>query len=348
MNGPQPTPFQAYTAARYHYPLFEILPDPLRVPVKGPPPFNMMAVVQTRVWITEYGWADDKLTRRTLEVPTSLTVNGVDPLAPERHPVQHSSTGTIRMMQTADDTSFVIALDRIHPGSHFDSRGRWWFGFDVADQFDNVFSGAHASITSWVLCFDSATPRPPHRRPRRPGPGRRRSREPPQRPCKPSTGLDDSRPAEAEALVTPMLDGYRRFVADGGDVGRVLQDRVVDLVKPLLAAHLPDQALAITRAHLDLLEGVTPGNGSQRAQHLLDLANARHNLVARLLDSGRTDEAKALVPTVVRDYRAYTQQPEADLVEAIDQLRAFKLVVESAALTEASAAVTAAIVDLSR
>ena len=154
--------------------------------------------------------------------------------------------------------------------------------------------------------------------------------------------LDDSRPAEAEALVTPMLDGYRRFVADGGDVGRVLQDRVVDLVKPLLAAHLPDQALAITRAHLDLLEGChAPGNGSQRAQHLLDLANARHNLVARLLDSGRTDEADALVPTVVRDYRAYTQQPEADLVEAIDQLRAFKLVVESAALTEASAAVTA-------
>jgi hypothetical protein len=160
--------------------------------------------------------------------------------------------------------------------------------------------------------------------------------------------LDDSRPAEAEPLVAPMLDGYRQFVADGGDVGRVLQDRVVDLVKPLLAAHLPDPALAITRAHLDLLEGVVPSSGSQRTQHLLDLANARHNLVARLLDAGRTDEATALVAKVVRDYRAYAQQPEADVVEALAQLRAFKLVVESAALTEASTAVTAAIVDLSR
>jgi hypothetical protein len=162
VNGPPPTPFQAYAAALYRFPLFELLPEPLRVPVQGPPPFNMLAVVQTHVWISEYAFADNELTRRTLEVPTSLTVNGVDPLAPERHPVQHSSTGTIRMMQTTDDTSFVIALDRIHPESHFDARGRWWLGFDVADQFDNVFAGAHATITSWVLCFDpAATAAPP-------------------------------------------------------------------------------------------------------------------------------------------------------------------------------------------
>jgi len=406
---PPPTPAQAYAAARYHYPLFELLPAPLRIPVAGPAPYNALAVVQTIVYLTAYRAADDVLRRRTIDVPTKLVVTAVDPLAPGRHPVQHSTTGTIRMMQTTDDTSFVIALDRVSTESHFDARGQWWFTVDVAAQFDQVFAGGSALLTSWVLYLDPHAADPvPSTPPALSTQGQaaladyqRYLRQPhadaaaaarelsdlvrglqgahtsdavalQQLAVQALTGvgpsaraadrehvlllaearqtlvvrlLEDGRPADASALVEPMLDGYRAYLADGGDAGRVLRE-IDDPVKALLAAGLPQQALAVTRAHVDLLERSTSGSDQDRLQLALDLANARHNLVARLVDAGRRDEAEQLAWQVVRDYLAYAQLAGADRAEAVSQLRAFRLVVDGNALRGALPDVDAALARL--
>jgi hypothetical protein len=154
-----PTPFEAYEGGLYHYPVIEPLPPPLCIPVLGPAPFNRFAAVQTRVAISEYRWTDDVLHRRTLEMPTALTIKGVDPLAPARHPVEHSSTGIVRMMQASDDTSFVIALDGIHPESRFDANGQSWIAVDVAHQFDQVFAAADATAVVCLTWSASVHPR---------------------------------------------------------------------------------------------------------------------------------------------------------------------------------------------
>lgn len=413
-----PTPLEAYQAGLYHFDLVEPLPEPIRIPVQGPAPFNMLAIVQTLVSITRYTF-NGPFERLTIDVPTTLVVAGVDPLAPQLHPQKHSSAGTLRRMQTTNDTDFVIAIDRIRPESRFDARGRWWLTVDVANQFDSdIFSEAQAHITSWVLYLDptpvvapgTAVPaKPPGVAPTMSGvagqthqllavyqtylslPGAdtfaaaqeianllRQVAGHADASVEAADGqqlvvealdatspndqdpneivalraearqnlilrlLEAGRPADAAAAVAPMLERYRAYVEAGGDRSRVLRE-LGDPIKPLLGAHLTGEALAITRAQLEFLEHSHPLDPTIELAHRLDLANARHNLVARLLDAGQRDEAAAVAAVVVGEYLDYAARAGADVAEAVAQLRAFQHVVDGGGLTEASASTSAAI-----
>ncbi|WP_344719734.1 hypothetical protein, partial [Pseudonocardia yunnanensis] len=149
----------------YKFPLIDGQPV-VRIPVAGPPPYNTLAVVRTTAGITSYDWADGNTDRRRQTVPTPLILAQYDPRRPEQQHVIHSSSATVRMMQisaevevfTDDNTDFQISIDAILPESRIDEHGRWWVTFDVAEEFTKVFAGAHAEITSWVLCYEPGPP----------------------------------------------------------------------------------------------------------------------------------------------------------------------------------------------
>ncbi|WP_327108314.1 hypothetical protein [Nonomuraea glycinis] len=163
MNFPviPPTPEQTYAALPYRFPLFEKQPV-VRIPVAGPPPFNTLAVVRTNAHISDYGHANGEIQRRRIVMPTALILADYDPQRPEQQQVVHSSSATVHMMQistevgpfTDDNTDFVIAIDGVVTESTIDEDGRWLVSVDVADAFTQVFAGAYAEISSWVLCFE--------------------------------------------------------------------------------------------------------------------------------------------------------------------------------------------------
>ena len=126
MTGPPavlPTPQQAYALAQYQYPLFEEMPI-VRIPIAGPAPFNMLAYVRTLVFGVDFGWDNTDTLRRTVTFQTALSVRGFDPNG-DPIPVVHSSTGSLRMMQSDSSLDIQCALDAVHPDSRFDDFGRW-------------------------------------------------------------------------------------------------------------------------------------------------------------------------------------------------------------------------------
>ncbi|WP_396928740.1 hypothetical protein [Mycolicibacterium sp.] len=171
MTGPfiPPTPGEIYEILPYHFPMVD--PQPvLRIPVKGPAPFNTLAVVRTQVPVTNYRVSDGVLQRRTFTIPTKLVHKDFDPTEPDTvFDVVHSSTATLHMMEITDEvgfptddgnTKFQLAVDSIHSDSKFDETGRWCVTIDVADQLTDVFSAALAEISSWVLIRENKTSTP--------------------------------------------------------------------------------------------------------------------------------------------------------------------------------------------
>lgn len=155
MTGPYPTPQQAYEQLPYRFPLVDAQPV-VRIPVAGPAPFDTVAVVRTVVGLTTYGWAGGEVERQRLTLPTPLLAPGaVGGPAPV-----HSSSATLRMMQISaeqdfvtndDNTDFVLAVDSIDPVSGFDEHGRWHVTVEAAASVWQVFAGATAEVSSWVL-----------------------------------------------------------------------------------------------------------------------------------------------------------------------------------------------------
>jgi hypothetical protein len=72
-------------------------------------------------------------------------------------------------------------------------------------------------------------------------------------------------------------------------------------------------AVADQQALVDILAAFEPAP-ERRAEVTLLLAEARHNLIARLIDDQRVDQAAALVPATLAGYRAYAALPGADIL----------------------------------
>jgi hypothetical protein len=148
MNG-WPTPWEAYTALPYHFPLIEMYPV-VRIPIAGPEPFNTLAVVRGTAPVSHYGVADGKLHRHRIVAATPFLLAGNDPRV--EPPFEHSTTAVLQMLQATDDTGFVAAADAVD--GYFDDSGRWLVVADVADAFEDVYAGCNAYVSSWVLCYE--------------------------------------------------------------------------------------------------------------------------------------------------------------------------------------------------
>jgi len=75
----------------------------------------------------------------------------------------------------------------------------------------------------------------------------------------------------------------------------------------------PAEAVAVQEALVEVLAAFTP-TPDQELEAAIMLAEARHNLVARLIEAGRADEAGALVGAAIAAYRHYTAISGADIL----------------------------------
>ena len=403
-----PTPQEVYAVAQYQYPLFEDIPI-VRIPVLGPPPFNMLAYVRTLVGI-DFGWEHNDTYRVTLTCPTGLFVRGFDPTG-DPIPVVHSSTAVLRMMQNTDDGEFQYAVDAVHPESRFDSYGRWTLTLDRADrEEDGGITSAMFEISSWVMFREPAVVpgAPPaadvgsvtqrvfgtnaldlYRQylasPRADvlKAAAELTKISGQLAIPPTFGdgvvpqqlalealtsytpdagdslahllaINEARhnlivrlrdaqmfPAAA-ALADATVAGYGEYaVRPGADLVKVWHD-MADLVKPLTAVGAIRQALTSARDAHQTLMRIVPEPGGELDHEIL-LAEAQHNVVARLLDNHLTDQAGPLADRTIRAYRAYAGRPGATTARAVDDLTRFSTeVLAPAGLTELAAQAAAA------
>ena len=149
MSGRFPSPWEVYAAVPYHYPLIETFPI-VRIPVAGPDPFNTLAVVRGVFAMSEYTVSDGHVGRPTYIYPTPFQLVGHDPRVMPAF--QHSTTGSLQMIQTTNDSSFVEAVDGIT--GTFDKAGTWTIKVTIADAWNDVFAGAQGYYSSWVLCYE--------------------------------------------------------------------------------------------------------------------------------------------------------------------------------------------------
>ena len=97
---------------------------------------------------------------------------------------------------------------------------------------------------------------------------------------------------------------------------------MADLVKPLTTVGAIRQALTAARdAHQTLMRKVPEPGGE--LDHEILLAEAQHNVVARLLDNHAVDESTTLAERTIRAYSAYAGRPGANTSRAVDDLKRF-------------------------
>lgn len=130
--------------------------------------------------------------------------------------------------------------------------------------------------------------------------------------------IADHRPGEAIALAAETIRDYRAYAALPG--ARVLRtaDNLSTLHKQLNPVSATD-ALNAQQAAVAVLEAFTPPP-ADRATHRITLADARHTLMARLIDAGRPAEAAALTARTVADYRQYAAAENADVQRVLSEL----------------------------
>ena len=102
----------------------------------------------------EYRWANNELRRYRYAMTTGFKLIGFDPRVPP--PFDHSTAGAVNMLQTGGESPFVVALDEVT--GFFDGQGNWVVAVKAAEQWDQVFAGATAYISSWVLCYEPPPP----------------------------------------------------------------------------------------------------------------------------------------------------------------------------------------------
>ena len=151
-----------YDSLAYHFPLTD--PQPvLRIPITGPAPYNTLAVLRTIAPLGPTQWATGDLRRTTFDIKTDLNLMGYRPDRPEQQTVHHSSSATIRMMQIAEgdgphlgdwNTTWVYAVDRVHPESKIDEDGNWIVTVDSASAIDGRLAVGSCEISSWVMFWE--------------------------------------------------------------------------------------------------------------------------------------------------------------------------------------------------
>lgn len=328
-----PTPFEAYNELPYQFPLVDQQPV-VRIPIAGPAPFNTLAVVRTRFdVITRFGIADGILRTARRTVPTALVLTGYDPERADQQHVEHSTTASLKMIEISAEisdpfsdgnTDFTYRIDDIVADSSLDEQGRWWITVDIADSEKEVYSAAQGELTSWVLCVE-------HRNPSAPPP--------------PADQLANS----AETIrYSELLTAYESYVSIPG---AHLVDAARDLTsisRELSGLGQAGLAVEAQQTAVDALAMVSPSD-SDRADYLITLAEARHNLIFRLVDAGRIADGLALAPETISDYRQYLVLPGADLERTAQDLTVLsKVLVDEGAPGSALDAQQAAVDALQR
>ena len=147
---------------------------------------------------------------------------------------------------------------------------------------------------------------------------------------------DERRPAAAAALGPATVAAYRAYVAESGadaDVWRLNND-LTPLQKQLLFVHLTDEALAAVGLLVDTFSAATVP-----AEHLefdITFADARQNLVARLIDANRPEDAAVQATQAIAAYRQYAAEVGADHARAITELTDLANVLQNGGLTPES------------
>jgi hypothetical protein len=148
--------------------------------------------------------------------------------------------------------------------------------------------------------------------------------------------LDDHRPDTVAALALQAITAYREYAATAGaDVLRVARD-LTDLDKRLDGISLTAQALDAQQAAVDILSGFTPTE-ADRPDYQIAVAEARHNLILRLLENSRPAEAAGLVAQTLAAYREYAAAPGADLTRVALDLAQLAGTLTQAGLTAEAA-----------
>ncbi|NUK54749.1 hypothetical protein HRW14_31720 [Streptomyces lunaelactis] len=128
--------------------------------------------------------------------------------------------------------------------------------------------------------------------------------------------IDESRTEEAVALVPETIAGYRQYArlagADGMRAGRDLAELAILMAKP---ARRNREAVDALQALVDVYRAFTPEE-ADRLVYQISLVEGQHNLIARLIDESRTQEAVALVPETIAGYRQYARLAGADGMRA--------------------------------
>jgi kumamolisin len=124
--------------------------------------------------------------------------------------------------------------------------------------------------------------------------------------------IGNGQAADAAPQAAGTLAAYQQYAAlPDADVLRVAQD-LSELDKQLDGAALISQALDTARVAVSLLQGFTPPSGRE-LEYQIAFAEARHDLIARLFDSGPPGEALPLIEPVIAAYRDYVAAAGADL-----------------------------------
>ncbi|WEK12788.1 MAG: hypothetical protein P0Y48_09950 [Candidatus Microbacterium phytovorans] len=145
-------------------------PPVIRIPIAGPDPFNTLAIVRGRSFISHGPISDGKLDRGVRRlIPTHLTIPGFDPERPVSEQVRHSSVASIvtissggqRNPENDAGSDFIIAVDALDPDPTIDRNGRYYLTAVTASSHDQTSSGDFLEMTSWVAYYDPAMTLPP-------------------------------------------------------------------------------------------------------------------------------------------------------------------------------------------
>ena len=105
---------------------------------------------------------------------------------------------------------------------------------------------------------------------------------------------------------------YSRYIGlDGADLWKAAQE-LQAVERQLSGAGYPDQALEAAQLIVNALRAYTPGTDGQ-LDYVISFAEARHNLIFRLVEAGQGVQAAALAGETVAGYRQYSSMPGADI-----------------------------------
>jgi hypothetical protein len=121
-------------------------------------------------------------------------------------------------------------------------------------------------------------------------------------------GRADEAAAAAQEAVLVDLEAAR--AAESNPMTVSAEMTLLDGV--LAALHLTAKAVDFQQAIVDLLQGFTPARADQ-VDYLIDLAEARHNLLVRLTGDHRPDEAATWAAPAIAAYRQYTAAGGVDV-----------------------------------
>jgi hypothetical protein len=157
--------------------------------------------------------------------------------------------------------------------------------------------------------------------------------------------LDAAEPQAAAGHVDAAVAEFREYAAhSGADLWRAGQD-LVSLASRLARAGLATEALATQRAAVDVLRAfAAPPELS--VEYTITFAEARHNLIAWLLDAGEVEPAASIASETVSGYLEYAAAPGASIERAVKDLEELAKQLSGALLPIEALRAQQAVVDL--